>query len=397
MRVYFFIFNRYLVRYFTAILFSIACALSYSGPGLADQHSIQPLRIGTFLAITGQASFIGAPALATLKLYVNLLNAQGGLLGRKIELIDYDVGIDPRTAQIAARRLIYFDKVDAIIGGSTSGATMSVLPIIEKAKVPFIALANSGALLKPARKWVFKTSQTHRMACDTILNDIQRRGIDFLAIISGDGGFATVTRKHCIEIAKMRGISIVANEIYRSQSRKVLGPLKRIKMKKNVQAVLNIDFGSSPAYVTRNFRKLGFNIPLYQSHASATLDYLDFSGAASEGVRLAVPPIVIADKLTDNDPIKPILLNYIKLYQSRWNVAPSVYGSYAFDAIMIYASAVRRARSFDRAKIRRALEKTNNYFGANGLVKMSIEDHMGLHFEAFRMVEVQNGDWKPID
>ena len=78
-------------------------------------------------------------------------------------------------------------------------------------------------------------------------------------------------------------------------------------------------------------------------------------------------------------------------------MAPSVYGSYAFDAIMIYASAVRRARSFDRAKIRRALEKTNNYFGANGLVKMSIEDHMGLHFEAFRMVEVQNGDWKPID
>ena len=96
MRVYFFIFNRYLVRYFAAILFSISCAFSYSGQGLADQHSIQPLRIGTFLAITGQASFIGAPALATLKLYVNLLNAQGGLLGRKLELIDYDVGIDPR-------------------------------------------------------------------------------------------------------------------------------------------------------------------------------------------------------------------------------------------------------------------------------------------------------------
>ena len=213
-----------------------------------------------------------------------------------------------RKAQVEAQQII----ADAKTAGEKvkvdleTTANEKADEIIEKAKVPFIALANSGELLKPARKWVFKTSQTHRMACDTILNDMQRRGIDFLAIISGDGGFATVTRKHCIEIAEMRGISTVANEIYRSQSRKVLGPLKRIKMKKNAQAVLNIDFGSSPAYVTRNFRKLGFNIPLYQSHAAATLDYLDFSGAASEGVRLAVPPIVIADKLSDNDPIKPI-------------------------------------------------------------------------------------------
>ena len=78
---------------------------------LAKSQSLETLRVGTFLAVTGQASFIGAPALATLKLYVSLLNLEGGLLGRKIELIDYDVGIDPRTAQIAVKRLIFIDKV----------------------------------------------------------------------------------------------------------------------------------------------------------------------------------------------------------------------------------------------------------------------------------------------
>ena len=397
MQGYFLKFRQLLYRFLAILTFVILGMMRHSDTLLAEEPPIEPLRIGTFLSITGQAAFIGVPALATLKLYVNLLNLQGGLLGRKIELIDYDVGIDPRTAQIAVRRLIYFDKVDAIIGGSTSGATMSVLPIISEAKIPFIALANSGALLHPIRSWVFKSSQTHRMACKTILNDMQRRGIEFLGMISGDDGFASTTRAHCIEIAKIRGISVIADEVYRSQTRKVLEPLKRIKMKRKVQAVLNVDFGSSPAYVTRVFRKLGFDIPLYQTHGVATLDYLDLSGVAAEGVRLPVPPIVIADKLDDADPIKSILLSYIKLYERRWEVTPSVYGSYAFDAIRLYASAIRRARSFEPRKIRKALEETENYVGANGLVKMSPKNHMGLYFRAFRMVEIRDGDWTPVN
>jgi branched-chain amino acid transport system substrate-binding protein len=158
-----------------------------------------------------------------------------------------------------------------------------------------------------------------------------------------------------------------------------------------------VDFGSSPAYVTRDFRKLGFDIPLYQTHGVATLDYLDLSGVAAEGVRLPVPPIVIADKLDDADPIKSILLSYIKLYERRWEVTPNVYGSYAFDAIRLYASAIRRARSFEPRKIRKALEETDNYVGANGLVKMSPKNHMGLYFRAFRMVEIRDGDWTPVN
>lgn len=85
----------------------------------------------------------------------------------------------------------------------------------------------------------------------------------------------------------------------------------------------------------------------------ATQDFLDFSGTAADGVRLPVPPIVIADKLPPNDPIKSILKSYMRLYKKRWDVEPSVYGTHAFDAIGLYALAVRRAGSFDREKLDR--------------------------------------------
>lgn len=376
------------------LLFLISTGMTVSLDSVRAQGNV---RIGSFLAVTGPGSFIGAPALATLKLYIDLLNLQGGLLGRKVELIDYDVGVDTRTAQVAVRRLIDIDKVDVIIGGSTTGASMAVLPIINQAGIPFLALAGSTALVNPVRKWVFKTSQNDRMACGKILSNMKKRRVRFLGIISEDRGFGLSMRAHCLDIAEKLGMKVIADEVYRAQSRRVIEPLKRIKRLKSIQAVLCLGFGSSPVYVTKQFRKLGIDVPLYQTHGVANQDYLDFSGVAAEGVRLPVPPIIIADKLANNDPTKSILLSYIKIYKKRWEVKPNVYGTHAFDALRLYASSVRRARSFNPEKIRQALERTDGYIGANGIFKMSSKDHTGLDFNAFRMVEIRGGEWVPIE
>ena len=364
---------------------------------IANNQSPGHLRVGAFLAVTGQASFIGAPALATLKLYVNLLNLEGGLLGRKIELVDYDVGIDPRTAQIAAKRLIFIDKVNAIIGGSTAGAAMAVIPIITKAKIPYIALASSESIVSPTHKWVFKSSQTNRMACESIMNDISKRGISNIGIIAGDDGFALTMLDKCVEVAEDRGIEVSVIEKYRSNTRRVRKPLERIKRKTSIQALLNIDFGSSPAYVTRGFRNTGFDIALYQTQGVATLDYIDLSGEAANGVRLPVPPILIAEKLSDSVPVKPILLDYLNLYRKRWEVRPSVHGAHAYDALMLYSLAVQRAKSIAPIPVRNFLEKIDGYVGTSGIVRLSPENHLGLSSKAYRMAEIQNGEWVPID
>ena len=120
------------------------------------------IKIGAFLSVTGDGAYVGAPQLATLQLYVDLINKQGGVSGQPLELFYYDVGIDTRSAQTAVHRLIETDRVDLIIGGSTTGAAMTVLSLIEQAQIPFIALAGSTALISPVNPWVFKTSPTDR-------------------------------------------------------------------------------------------------------------------------------------------------------------------------------------------------------------------------------------------
>ena len=357
----------------------------------------EPIRIGTFLAVTGDGAFLGAPALATLKLYVDLVNAQGGLLGRRFELIQYDVGIDTRAAQTAVRRLIDKDQVDVIIGGSTTGGSMAVIPMIEQAGVPFIALAGSASIIAPVRKWVFKTSPTERLACAKILADIAKRGITKIALLSGDDGFGRSMSQHCRNLAGPSGIVIVADEVYRSRTRRVSRQMQRIRRNSDVAALINIGFGGTTAFITQRFRAMKFEVPLYQTHTAATQDFLDLAGPAAEGVRMPVAPLVLSAKLEDGDPVKPVIRSYNNLYRKRWDVLPSVYGGYAHDAIQIVIAAIRTARTTNKAALRRTIESTRGLVGTNGIYRINADDHLGLDLSSLRMAEIRSGTWEPVD
>ena len=84
--------------------------------------------IGAFLSVTGPAAFLGDPELKTMELYVERINAEGGVLGRKLQLVAYDDAGDAEKARTFAKRLLEQDKVDVIVGGSTTGATLEAAP-----------------------------------------------------------------------------------------------------------------------------------------------------------------------------------------------------------------------------------------------------------------------------
>jgi branched-chain amino acid transport system substrate-binding protein len=366
-------------------------------PDRSWAQNASSIKIGAFLAVTGDGAYVGAPQLATLQLYVELINKQGGLLGRSLELVYYDVGIDTKTAQTAVHRLIEIDKADLIIGGSTTGAAMAVLPLIEQAQIPFIALAESGALINPVKPWVFKTSPTDRIACAKILQDMQRRGLSKIALITGDSGFALSMKEQCASMTEYYGLTIVGSQMYPSQTRRIAEPLQRLAKLTDVQAVLALDFGSAPPYVAQAYRKAGFKMPLYQTHAQAGDDYLDLAGAAAEGVRMPVPLLTVAGELPESDPSRRILRAYVASYKRKWEVVPNFYGAYAHDALLIAVAAIARAGDAGRATVRNAIEATDGFVGAGGTYHLNAQDHMGLDLASFRMAEIRGGTWVLIE
>ena len=370
-----------------------AATLAVTGGLLSALASAQePIRIGAFLSSTGPAAFLGDPELKTLELYVDKLNADGGVIGRKLQLVAYDSTGDAEKARTFVKRLIEQDKVDIIVGGSTTGGTMAAVPLVEAAGMPFISLAGAVVIVEPVKKWVFKTPHTDRMACEKIFADMQTRKMTKAAIIAGTGGFDKSMRAECLKVVGGYGIEVVADETYGASDTDMTTQLTKIKGS-NAQAVLNAGFGQGPAIVTRNYRQVGLTLPLYQSHGVASREYVKLSGPAAEGVRLPAAALLVANLLPDSDPQKPIVVGYTKAYADKFKSDVSTFGGHAYDGLMLAVNAIKAAGSTDKAKVRDALESTKGYIGTGGIVNMSAKDHMGLDLSAFRMLEVRNGDW----
>ena len=226
------------------LLLLIAVGLLFSGKSLAQP----PIRIGAFLAVTGPAAFLGDPEQKTLELYVEKLNAQGGVLGRKLELHAYDSAGDAEKARAYVKRLIEQDKVDVLVGGSTTGETMAAVPLAEAAQIPFISLAGAVVIVEPVKKWVFKTPHTDRMACEKVFVDMRARGATRAALISGSGGFDKSMRAECLKVAGKHGVQIVADETYGAGDTDMTAQLAKIKANPKVQAVLNAGYDLLPNY-----------------------------------------------------------------------------------------------------------------------------------------------------
>jgi branched-chain amino acid transport system substrate-binding protein len=372
----------------TPLLAGLAALLLAAGAAAQE-----PIRVGAFLAVTGPAAFLGDPEQKTLELYVEKLNAAGGLLGRKLQLVSYDSAGDAEKARTFVKRLVEQDKVDVIVGGSTTGETMAVVPLVEGAGVPFISLAGAVVIVEPVKKWVFKTPHTDRMACERIFLDMRSRGIERIALISGAGGFDKSMRGECLKVAPGHKIQVVADEAYGAGDTDMSAQLTKIRNAAGVQAVLNAGFGQGPAIVTKNFRQLAINMPLYQSHGVASKEFIKLAGDAAEGVRLPAAALLVADTLPDNDPQKKVVVDYTREYTARYKSDVSTFGGHAYDGLMLAAEAIRRAGSTHKEAVRSALEGIKGYVGTGGVVNLSAQDHMGLDVSAFRMLEVRKGSW----
>ncbi|HCX34629.1 MAG TPA: ABC transporter substrate-binding protein [Rhodocyclaceae bacterium] len=368
-------------------LVAMGCAALFA----AGVQAADPIRIGSVLSATGPGAFLGDPEVKTMRMYVDKINAEGGVLGRKIELVSYDDGTDANKANGFVKRLLADDKVDIIVGGTTTGSTMAMAPEVEKAGVPFISLAGAAVIIEPVKKWVFKTPHTDRMAVEKVFEDMKKRGFTKVALLVETSAFGQGGGKEARAHAAKYGLTLVAQESYGPKDTEMTPQLTKIKGS-GAQALLVSGFGQGPSIVTKNYGQLGMSsMPLYQLHGVASKQYIALSGPAAEGVRLPAAGLVVAEQLPANDPQKKVTTDYTKAFKDKWNQDVSTFGGHAYDGLMIAVDAIKRAGGTDKAKVRDAIEQTRGYMGTGGMVNMSATDHMGLGLDAFRMLEVRNG------
>src|SRR5512133_3519028 len=305
----------------------------------------ESIRIGALFAVTGPASFLGEPERNTLEMLVKEANAKGGIKGHKLELVVYDTQGDATKAVQLATKLIKNDKVAVIVGPSTTGETMAVIPVVEKEKIPLISCAAGIKITDPVKKYVFKTPANDHVAAEKIFNYMTAKKQKSVALLTVTDGFGSSGREQLKDIAKKKGIAVVADETYGPKDTDMTAQLTKIKGSK-AEAIICWGTNPGPAIVPRNVKQLGIKLPLYQSHGVASKKYIELAGNENaEGVILPAGKLAIYDKLKQGDVQLKLLKDYDQAYKKAYNVEASTFGGYAYDSFLLITEALKTGSS----------------------------------------------------
>ena len=356
------------------------------------------INVGVTVSATGPAASLGIPEKNTVALMPQTIG------GQKVNYIVLDDASDTTTAVANTRKLITENKVDIVLGSSTSPNSLAMIDVVAEAQTPMISIAASARIVEPVdakRKWVFKTPQNDIMMSLAIASHMAAAGVKTVGFIGfadayGEGWFQEFSK-----IAEVKGLSIVANERYARTDTSVTGQALKIVAAKP-DAVLIAGSGTPAVLPQRALKERGYAGRYYQTHGVANNDFLRVGGKDVEGTFLPSGPVLVASQLPPNFPVRASAMEYVNKYEAMYGKGSvSTFGAHAWDAGRLMAvaaeQALKKARPGTvefRSALRDALESAREVQGAHGIFNMSPTDHLGLDQRARVMVKIENGQWK---
>ncbi len=362
----------------------------------AATSALADITVGVTLSTTGPAASLGIPEKNTVALLPKSIG------GQKVNYVVLDDATDPTAASKNARKLVSEDKVDVIIGSSTTPTSTAVLEVAAESKTPQIALAPFAPAADKAA-WVFQMPQDFGIMAGAIVDHMVANGVKTVGFIGYSDGYGSLWLRVMDKIAAEKGIKMVATERYNRTDTSVTGQILKI-MSANPDAVLVVGSGTPAVLPQATLVERGYKGRIYQTHGVANKDFLRVGGKDVEGAVLPVGPILVAEQLPDSNASKKVALNYIKQYEAAYGAdSRNSFGAHAWDAGLLLQHAIpvalKKAKPGTpefRAALRDAMENVKEMPADHGVFSFSPTDHKGLDGRAVVMVRVENGTWKVL-
>lgn len=374
------------------VLHGLAAAVL--GCGLGVQAQAQTVQVGVTLSATGPAASLGIAEKNTVELLPRTL---GGL---PVNYIVLDDATDPSQAAKNARRFIDADKVDAIIGSTTTPTSLAVAEAAAQSQTPQIALA---PFAPKQIDYVFPLPQSVGVMASALFEHMAARGVQSIGFIGFSDAYGEAWLQEIRKGAQAGGIRLVAEERYARTDQSVTAQALKL-MQQNPQAIVIAGSGTPAALPMRALRERGYKGQFYQTHGVANNDFLRAAGKSDEGVVLPTGVMLVAEQLPDSHPSKKVALDYLKSYEGKHGAGSrSPFGAYAHDAYLVLdkavAAAAQKARPGTpafRTALRDAIEATRGLPVTHGVVNMTAGDHSGLGKDGRVLITIDQNAWKLV-
>ena len=372
---------------------AVACAIAgtaFVQPALAD------ITIGVSLSATGPGASLGIPE----KNVFALLPTQ--IAGEKVNYVVLDDATDPSVATKNARKLVTEDKVDVLIGSSTTPATVAIAEVAHETATPLVTMSPA-SLPAERNKWVFRSPQQNSVMASAVVQHMKANGVKTLGFIGFSDAYGEDWLNAVTARADAAGIKLVAVERYARADTSVSGQVLKL-VAARPDAILVVGSGSPAALPQTTLIERGFKGQIYQTHAAANQAFLKVAGKAAEGVIMPVGPVVVVDQVPEAHPSKKLGLELVKKYEAQHGAGSfSSFAGHAFDAYRIVEQAVpvalKAAKAGTpefRAALREAIESNKEVVASHGVFNMTPDDHFGLDERSHVLVRIDAGAYKMI-
>lgn len=349
-----------------SILAAAAAATLCTGlPALAAE----PIKIGLTTALSGQSARAGEAITRGLTIAIDELNASGGVLGRKFELVRRDDEATPAKGVIAARELVFKEKVAVLFGGLDTPVSLAIVPIMNQAKVPFIGPWAAGT---PITKnganpnYVFRVSAVDEIVDKAMLQYAQKNfGTKKPGLILINNPWGASNEKGLRAAMKAKGVTPAGIEKMENSDVDVVPQLTRLKQAGADTLFMVGNVGPS-AQVVKSLDRMGWDVPVVSHWGPAGGRFTELAGPNAKKVHFVQTYSFYGNQRPVGQKVMKMLMAKYPDIKGPDDVTPAVGVANAYDAMHLVALAIKNAGSTDGPKIREGFFKIGSY---EGLIK----------------------------
>ena len=321
-----------------------------------------PIKIGVTGPFTGGSAPMGVSMRDGVKLAVTEINAQGGVLGRKLEVIERDDEAKNERGVQVAQELINKEKVSATVGFINTGVALASQRFYQEAKIPVINNVATGTVITKQfadqpENYVFRTSANDAIQSSMIVEEaITKRKFTKVAILADSTNYGQLGREDLEKALDKKGIKAVAIEKYNIKDVDMTAQLLKAKQA-GAQTVLTYGIGPELAQIANGMEKLNWKVPMIGSWTLSMGNFIDNAGKNGDGTLM--PQTFIQEP---NTPKRKTFIDaYLKTYKPAGDRIPSpVSAAQGYDSIYLLAAAFKQAGGTDGPKVRAALENLSD-------------------------------------
>lgn len=345
------------------------------------------IKIAVAAPMTGDNAEYGKGFLNAAELMVEEWNANGGVLGKKIEVVAFDDKNSGEEAASIAQKIISDKDIVGVIGHFASGVCMVAAPTYNENKVIEISPSASHPDYSSIGDYIFRNNTVINVEAaaglDIAINDLGKKNIGIISIKTDWGTSTSAIVKQLIEEQSSTGAKVVAHEEVMEGSDDYSPAITKLHAA-GADVVISVGMYNLLAPLAKQYKQVNPDIQLIGFSNSYSQQLLELGGEAVEGVRF---PVIFFSGSSD-----PKIKGYVDKYTSKYGSAPSALTSQAYDSVGMLLESIKTVGTTDSEKVRDALAKIE-YDGVTGFTKFN---EIGDVQKEFVKVVIKNGKFEEV-